>query len=124
MGVGGLRVPGGAKFNLTGAARACQGMAGATDRWRFRIMTKTPGTPREDPMQSEADTPAGSNGAPKGLPPVAPPSGRFIAQLFLIPALVATVAVFIVLGPSCLLRSSQNPDTLLANLDSPNPEVR
>ncbi len=75
-------------------------------------------------MQSEAPPPSSSNGAPKGLPPVAPPSGRFIAQLFLVPGLIVTVAVFIYLGSSYLVRSSQTPQHFLRELDSENPEIR
>ena len=75
-------------------------------------------------MQSEAPLPPGSNGAPHGLPPVAPPSGRFIVQLFLVPGLIVAVAVFIYLGSSYLVQSSHTPGNFLKDLDSPNPEIR
>jgi hypothetical protein len=75
-------------------------------------------------MQSEAPNPSSNNEPPQGLPPVAPPSGRFIAQLFLVPGLIVTVAVFIYLGSSYLVQSSQTPKNFLDNLDSRNPEVR
>jgi hypothetical protein len=55
---------------------------------------------------------------------VAPPSGRFIAQLFLVPGLIVTVAVFLILGSSCLVQSSHTPANLLKDLDSENPEIR
>jgi hypothetical protein len=74
-------------------------------------------------MQSETPTPSG-NGFPQGLPPVAPPSGRFIAQLFQVPGLIVTVAVFIYLGSSYLVQSSHTPKNFLDSLDSANPEVR
>jgi hypothetical protein len=75
-------------------------------------------------MQSEAPLSSSNNEAHKGLPPVAPPSGRFIAQLFLIPGLIVTVAVFIYLGSSYLVRSSHTAQSFLRDLDSENPEIR
>jgi hypothetical protein len=55
---------------------------------------------------------------------VEPPSGRFIAQLFLIPLLIALVGLCIVLGPTWLLSSSQTPAGFLKDLDSDNPDIR
>ena len=75
-------------------------------------------------MQSESPLPSSNNGAPQGLPPVAPPSGRFIAQLFLVPGLIVAVAVFIVLGSSYLVQSSHTAESFLKDLDSANPEIR
>ncbi|MCI0464989.1 MAG: hypothetical protein L0Z62_49340 [Gemmataceae bacterium] len=75
-------------------------------------------------MQSETPVPADSNGAPKGLPPVAPPSGRFIAQLFLIPMLIIGVGALIILGSSYLVRSSHTAQKFLDSLDSDNAEIR
>lgn len=75
-------------------------------------------------MASDTHPSAESNGAPRGLPPVAPPSGRFIAQLFLIPGLIVAVAVFIWLGSSYLVRSGQTPKKFLESLDSENAEIR
>src|SRR5262245_11546793 len=75
-------------------------------------------------MQSEAPNPSSNNGPPQGLPPVAPPSGRFIAQLFLVPGLIVAVAVFIYLGSSYLVQSSHTPANFLKDLDSDNPEIR
>src|SRR5690242_15387323 len=74
-------------------------------------------------MQPEASSPS-NNDVPKGLPPVAPPSGRFIAQLFLVPGLIVAVAVFIILGSNYLVRSSHTAASLLRDLDSENPEIR
>lgn len=75
-------------------------------------------------MQPEAPQPSENSQAPKGLPPIAPPSGRFIAQLFLVPGLIVAVAVLIYLGSSYLVRSSHTVDSFLKELDSNNPEVR
>src|SRR5437763_14567194 len=75
-------------------------------------------------MQPEAPVPSSNNGPPRGLRPVAPPSGRFIAQLFLVPGLIVRVAVFIYLGSSYLVQSSHTPATFLKDLDSDNAEIR
>jgi hypothetical protein len=75
-------------------------------------------------MQPEAPQPSDNSQPPKGLPPVAPPSGRFIAQLFLVPGLIVAVAVFIYLGSSYLVRSSHTAESFLKELDSNNPEIR
>lgn len=60
----------------------------------------------------------------KGLPPVVPPSGRFIAQMFFIPLLIVVGIVAVVLGLKGLAGSSQTPEAFLRDLDSTNPEVR
>lgn len=60
----------------------------------------------------------------QGLPPVTPPSGRFIAQLFLVPGLIVAVAVLLVLAFSMLVGNTQSPDYLLSKLDSNNDDVR
>ncbi len=76
-------------------------------------------------MQPESPPPSSNNhDAPRGLPPVAPPSGRFIAQLFLVPGMIVAVAVFLILGSNYLVRSSHTPDSLLRDLDNDNPEIR
>jgi hypothetical protein len=75
-------------------------------------------------MSAEANSPSSNNDAPKGLPPVAPPSGRFIAQLFLVPGMIVAVVVFIILGSNYLVRSSHTAASLLKDLDSENPEIR
>jgi hypothetical protein len=59
-----------------------------------------------------------------GLPPVRPPSGRFIAQLFVIPALIILVVVVILIGLSYLATRVREPEYFLAQLDSDNHDVR
>lgn len=59
-----------------------------------------------------------------GLPPVKPPSGRFIAQLFVIPGLIILVAVGILIGLSLLVRRVHEPAYFLSQLDSDNHDVR
>lgn len=67
-----------------------------------------------------------SNGTPAAtdLPPVKPPSGRFIAQLFLIPGLIVTVLVAIWLLGNYLVAERRDPDYFLRNLDSDNADIR
>src|SRR6266404_6979094 len=74
-------------------------------------------------MQPEAPVPS-ANESPKGLPPVAPPSGRFIVQLFLVPGLIVAVAVLILLGFKFLVGGTRTPQEYLRDLDDPNPDVR
>ncbi len=62
--------------------------------------------------------------APPGLPPVTPPSGRFIAQLFLVPGMIVLVAVLIILGINYLFIGGNTPQTFLSKLDSDNADIR
>src|SRR5947207_6621873 len=59
-----------------------------------------------------------------GLPPVHPPSGRHIAQLFLVPGLIVAGAVTILLGFSWLAGGSRTPQQFLKNIDSANSDIR
>src|SRR5262249_13140499 len=61
---------------------------------------------------------------PEGLPPVAPPTGRFIAQLFLIPLLIVTVIVLIVGAGFLMVAERRDPGYFLRNLDSNNEDIR
>ena len=60
----------------------------------------------------------------KGLPPVAPPSGRFIAQLFLVPGLIVLVSVLLLMMFHGLFGGSQTAEQYLRQLDSDNPDIR
>src|SRR3954462_8514150 len=60
----------------------------------------------------------------RGLPPVVPPSGRFIAQLFLVPGLIVAGAVVVLLGFSWLAGGPRSPAAFLRGLDSPNTDIR
>src|SRR5437870_11465349 len=62
--------------------------------------------------------------APPGLPPVTPPSGRFIAQLFLVPGTIVLVAVLIILGINYLFIGGYTPQYFLGKLDSDNDDIR
>jgi hypothetical protein len=70
-----------------------------------------------------------------GLPPVQPPSGRQMLQLFVVPALIVLVLVGIFLAGPALLRGvnwvfgrtsadARTADQFLRDLDNPNAEVR
>ena len=58
------------------------------------------------------------------LPPVVAPSGRFIAQLFLVPGLIVASAVVVLLGFSWLAGGNRSPDAFLRDLESSNPDIR
>jgi hypothetical protein len=62
--------------------------------------------------------------SPGGLPPVAPPSGRFIVQLFVVPGLIVGVIVLVLLTGKWIFGDRGSPETFLKGLDDPNPEVR
>jgi len=59
-----------------------------------------------------------------GLPPVVPPSGRFIAQLFLVPGLIVAGAVVVLLSFTWLAGGNRGPEAFLRDLDSGNPDIR
>jgi len=86
-------------------------------------------------MSSDPSPPSASPPPVPGLPPVQPPSGRQILQLFVVPALIVLVLVGIFLaGPSLLSgvnwifgrasADSRTTDQFLRDLDNPNAEVR
>src|SRR5262245_46690655 len=72
---------------------------------------------------NSSEMPSGGAATP-GLPPVTPPSGRFIAQLFLVPGLIVLVAVLIVLAANYLLIGGYTPEYFLNRLDSDNADIR
>jgi hypothetical protein len=58
------------------------------------------------------------------LPPVHPPSGKFILELFLVPGLIVGLIVCLLLLANWFLSSPQTPEAFLKRLDDPNIEVR
>lgn len=58
------------------------------------------------------------------LPPVVAPSGRFIAQLFLVPGLIVASAIVVLLGFSWLAGGNRTPEAFLRDLESSNPDIR
>ena len=71
----------------------------------------------------EPPTPS-TNDVSKGLPPVRPPSGGFIVQLFLVPGLIIAVVVLIVFGFGYLVNGPRSTEYFLRELDSANNEIR
>jgi hypothetical protein len=64
---------------------------------------------------------------PRGLPPVEPPTGKFMVQLFTVPLLIVVVAVGFAACFSWLFSQFGTPRSaqdFLKKLDDPNPEVR
>jgi hypothetical protein len=61
---------------------------------------------------------------PKGLPVVEPPSGKFIAQLFLVPLLIVLVLVCFYVFVKWWVDSAFTPGDYLTKLDNPNPDIR
>ena len=52
----------------------------------------------------------------RGLPPVVPPTGRFLAQLFVVPALIVAFVVVLLLGANWLFGGARTPEQLDDNL--------
>lgn len=59
-----------------------------------------------------------------GLPPVKPPSGRFIAQLFVIPGFIILVVVLLFIASALWVKREREPDYFLRQLDSDNLDIR
>src|SRR5439155_6921681 len=78
---------------------------------------------RRHTMPTESNTPETPE-PPKGLPPVQPPSGRFIAQLFLVPGLIVVLAVLLLLAFRYTIGSGYTPESFLKQLDSDNADIR
>lgn len=60
----------------------------------------------------------------RNLPPVRPPSGRFIAQLFLVPGLIVFFVVLLVLAMNYMFVGGQTPEQFLNRIDSSNLDIR
>ncbi len=75
-------------------------------------------------MDSPRPVPPAPLAPAPGLPPVTPPSGRFIAQLFLVPGMIVLVAVVMLLAFRYLLGGGYVPANFLKQLDSDNADVR
>jgi hypothetical protein len=67
---------------------------------------------------------ASTNDPVRGLPVVQPPSGKFIAQLFLVPLVIVSVLVGFTLFIRWWAGSARSPGDYLAKLDDGNPDVR
>jgi hypothetical protein len=58
------------------------------------------------------------------LPPVTPPSGRFILQLFVVPGAIVALVVCLLLVAHWLFGGPSSPEAFLKKLDDRNAEVR
>jgi hypothetical protein len=72
----------------------------------------------------ESNPSAPPRAADHGLPPVQPPSGRFIVQLFVVPGLIVLVVVMLLIAWSSYISSSRTPEFFLQQLDSNNDDIR
>jgi len=73
----------------------------------------------------QSDAPISSNPElAQGLPPVSPPSGKFIAQLFLVPFVIVACLVGFTLFVKWFAGSAWTPEEYLERLDNPNEDVR
>src|SRR5438105_4351804 len=75
-------------------------------------------------MDSPDQQPSRTQGPTRGLPPVTPPSGRFIAQLFLVPGMIVLLAVLLLLAFRYVLGGGYEPTNFLKQLDSANTDIR
>jgi hypothetical protein len=72
---------------------------------------------------STTSAPSDPNPAP-GLPPVVPPSGRHIVQMFLVPGFIVAAVVLVLLFFTWLQSGHSDASGIIANLDAANAEVR
>jgi hypothetical protein len=72
----------------------------------------------------EANLSAPPRAADPGLPPVQPPSGRFIVQLFVVPGAIVLGVVALLIALSSYMSSSRTPEFFLQQLDSANDDIR
>lgn len=75
-------------------------------------------------METTSSNDASGPQTQPGLPPVQPPSGRFIAQLFVIPGLIILVVVVLYIASTMLVKREREPTQFLAQLDSDNADIR
>lgn len=77
-----------------------------------------------DAVDSQFGPASGGSDLPEELPPVKPPSARFILQLFVVPALIvmAVIGVWALFGK--LASSEQDWERLVENLRSPNKQIQ
>jgi hypothetical protein len=73
---------------------------------------------RERPMSQSA--PPNPQSPDDALPPVEPPSARFILQLFIVPGLIVLIIVMVWMMFSWLATKGQNPRETIAKLKVPN----
>jgi hypothetical protein len=75
-------------------------------------------------MSSEM-SPLPANDRPKGVPPVVVPlTGKYIAQLFLVPGIIVTIVLLLLLAFNWLTGSAHTPEEFLKSLDNTNADIR
>ncbi len=79
---------------------------------------------QNSPRLPAAASASGAPAAERGLPPVEPPSGRFILQLFLVPGLIIAAVVGMFLGWRWFFGGPASAAYFLEKLDDDNAEVR
>ncbi len=72
-------------------------------------------------MQSDRSS---SSTPTAGLPPVHPPTGKFIVELFLVPGLIVGLIVCLLLVVNWMFSGPRSPEAFLSRLEESNPEVR
>jgi hypothetical protein len=75
-------------------------------------------------MLNDPRTPPYANSQSPGLPPVAPPTGKFLIQLFLVPGLIVALVVGLLLIVYWLINGPRSPESYLTKLDDSNPDIR
>src|SRR5207302_2082003 len=65
----------------------------------------------EAPMVNDARTPPYPNSQSPGLPPVAPPTGKFLIQLFLVPGVIVALVVGLLLICDWLINRPRSPES-------------
>src|SRR5712692_7384525 len=119
---------------LAGAFRACQGsrpvvLTPFTSQLHYHCSSFF--APKSSSRRTEKALSMQPNGSltsnpdlAKGLPPVMPPSGKFIAQLFLVPFIIVACLIGFALFVKWFAGSALSPEGYLERLDSPNKDVR
>src|SRR4051812_44621495 len=74
-------------------------------------------------MPSDNARPTGLE-TPHGLPPVVPPSGKFMIQLFLVPFLIVSAIIGFLLIINWWVGGPRSPEYFLRKLDDPNADIR
>jgi hypothetical protein len=75
-------------------------------------------------MKYEPRTNSHASSEPPGLPPVAPPTGKLLIQLFLVPGVIVALIVGLLLIVYWLINGPRSPEAYLTKLDDSNPDIR
>src|SRR5258705_2301921 len=114
-----IRVSSVAQFILPNRRHFCQPGMGSLSMKVCRLLRRF--TKWQDIMASDAPYSPPEPG--RNLPPVTPPSGRFIAQLFLVPGLIVFFIVLLLVALNYMIVGGQSPDQHLKDIDSKNSAI-